>query len=104
MTTELLREQANSLIDSIKALPEPERSTLLREVKARCAGSVASDKRSTTRQANIQALNAARKAQGVSDETRAKLREKAQATWAKRRAAQAAPEAEQPGGSAGQSD
>ena len=85
-TTETLRQQANSLLESIKILPEPDRTVLLREVRARFAASIATPSRRAASAANITKINEAREKYGVSEETRAKLSASRKAAWAKKKA------------------
>lgn len=86
MTVDTLRHQAANLISEIKTLPDIEqRNTLLREIRAKCAGSIISDLTTSVSKSNMHTMQEARKANGVSDETRAKLSERTKASWAKRK-------------------
>lgn len=85
-TTEKLRQQANSLLANIKTLPEPDRTMLLREIRARFAASIATPSRRAASAANITKINEARERYGVSDETRAKLSAARKAAWERKKA------------------
>ena len=85
VTVETLRKQANVLLAAIKALPEPDRTTLLREFRARFAASIETPTRRAASAANMNRVNETRREYGVSEETRAKLSASRKAAWARKK-------------------
>lgn len=89
--SKILRERWVALLSDIKELPEPDRTILLREVRASAAASIDSPRRSAASAANIARVNEARQEYGVSEETRARLSASQKAAWSRRKAEQEAP-------------
>ena len=81
-----LRQEWDSLLVAIKALPEPERTVLLREVRARAAAAIETPKRNAASVANMTRINETRREYGVSEETRARLSAAQKAAWARKKA------------------
>lgn len=86
VTVETLRKQATVLLAAIKILPEPDRTILLREFRARFAAAIETPTRRAASAANITRVNETRREYGVSDETRAKLSASSKAAWARKKA------------------
>lgn len=81
-----LRQEWDRLLVAIKELPEPERTLLLREVRARAAAAIETPKRSAASVANMTRINETRREYGVSAETRARLSAAQKAAWARKKA------------------
>ncbi len=85
-TIEALRRRVDILLADVKNLPEPDRTMLLREVRARFAASIETPTRRAASSANMTRINEAREKYGISEETRAKLSDARKAAWARKKA------------------
>ena len=85
MEAETVKSELNNIFAQIQTLPESEQTDLLKYIIARASGAKPSARRKPAQQDFIDKLNAARRENGVSDETRAKLSQKSKAAWAKRK-------------------